>query len=158
MEPSRKRVGALPQQKDSHLHPYLDQEVPSPQSGLPRHPAFIHGLQVLQGRERRRRRELLNGRVRWEGKDTWLQAWERFPSGQPHPHGTSGERPLCLLLEVGGAGQRSPGKGWPLKSQVSTHVMSQRHLGPAYLSASLLKTRSNVPYCTCLYVHACHFL
>lgn len=48
--------------------PYLDQEVPRPQSGLPGHPAFIHRLQVLQRWERGRWRELLDGRVRWKAR------------------------------------------------------------------------------------------
>ena len=53
---------------DKHRGPYLNQEVPGPQSGLPCHPAFIHRLQVLQGRDRRRGREFFDGRIRWEDK------------------------------------------------------------------------------------------
>ena len=81
-----------------HRCPYLNQEVPSPQSGLPCHPAFIHGLQVLQGWERWRWRELFDGRIRWEDKVylvTSLGDVSKLVAQASH--GTLGEsRPLCL--------------------------------------------------------------
>lgn len=142
-----------------HLCPYLNQEVPSPQSGLPCHPAFIHGLQVLQGWERRRWRELLNGRIRWEGRtDSSFQTWQVFPRWQPRPPRTPRERLVCLLLEVGGPGQPSPGKGLTLTVMGQTNS-GKVHSGPAsYRLASLLRTRAGALRCACLYVHACHSL
>lgn len=58
-----------PAERYKHLSPYLNQEVPGPQSGSPRHPSFIHGLQVLQSWERWRWREFFDRRIRWEGKE-----------------------------------------------------------------------------------------
>lgn len=112
--PKHQRVGALPSRKVRTPAPYLDQEVPRPQPGLPGHPAFVHGLQVLQGREGRRRRELLNGRIRWEGKDgeRVTTRWT-CPRWQPHPHGALEEDPVP---PVGSGWSRppAPGKGLAL--------------------------------------------
>ena len=44
----------------------LNEEVPGPETCQPRYTALVHRLQVLQRRERWRRAELLDGRVRYE--------------------------------------------------------------------------------------------
>lgn len=112
--PSIRESALSPAERYEHPRPYLDQEVPRPQSGLPGHPAFVHGLQVLQGWERRRRRELLNGRIRWEARtESSLQPGGRVQGGSLTPTGPCEGDP-CPLLEVVGPGHQPPGKGLTL--------------------------------------------
>lgn len=96
-----------------HRCPYLNQEVPSPQSSLPCHPTFIHGLQVLQGWERWRWRELFDGRIRWEDKVYLITSLGDVSKLVAQAsHGTLGEsRPLYLREKWVAQASSPPGRG-----------------------------------------------
>jgi hypothetical protein len=89
---------------------------------LPCHPAFIHGLQVLQGWECRRWREFFNGGVSWEDKENLVTSLGDFSKLVVlPPHRTLGGRGVPAA-PAGLSGLASSPQGWAGDSMLATNA------------------------------------
>ena len=125
---------------DEHRFPYLNQEVPGPQSGLPCHPAFIHRLQVLQGRERRSGREFFDGRIRWEDKVYLVTRLGNVFRSAQASHGTLGGSRPCVSVGSEWPRPAPPWEGADTHGHGPTPTKAMEPTGFWCLSASVPKT------------------
>lgn len=158
VHPNRRRVGALPEQRDASAHgPTSIRKSPV------RSPA-CHATPPSSTDSRYCRAGKAG-----VGVNSSMGVSAGKARAPRHKPGRRGPRPMWdpgrkTRAPPVGSGRPRPVPRWEglgLLSWVSTDSGDGASCIPvplSYLSASLLKTRSNVPHGTCLYVHACHFL